>query len=111
MQAAIDSLPDPVVIFAVGGELQNANQAAQTLLGLTSDTGVKEPLKAVDASVRSVLERMRSHVLSGKGAYNPRGFEDAVQLPTVLGDRYSCRAQRRFMRRGASSSPTVICRT
>src|SRR4249919_830446 len=41
MQAAIDSLPDPVVIFAVGGELQNANQAAQTLLGLTSDTGVK----------------------------------------------------------------------
>ena len=88
MQAAIDSLPDPVVIFAVGGELQNVNQAAQTLLGLPSETGVKEPLKAVDVSVRSVLERMRSHVLSRKGAYNPRGFEDAVQLPTVLGDRY-----------------------
>ena len=34
MQAAIDSLPDPVVIFAVGGDLQNVNQAAQTLLGV-----------------------------------------------------------------------------
>ena len=41
MQAAIDSLPDPVVIFAVGGDLQNVNQAAQTLLGITSETGVK----------------------------------------------------------------------
>jgi PAS domain-containing protein len=53
MQAAIDSLPDPVVIFSVEGSLQNVNQAAQTLLGLTSEMGVKEPLKAVDASVRS----------------------------------------------------------
>jgi len=109
MQAAIDSLPDPVVIFAVGGDLQNVNQAAQTLLGLTSETGVKEPLKAVDASVRSVLERMRSHVLSGKGAYNPRGFEDAVQLPTVLGDRYFLpRAAPVYETRGVVVAATVI---
>ena len=32
MQAAIDSLPDPVVIFSVSGELQNVNHAAETLL-------------------------------------------------------------------------------
>ena len=109
MQAAIDSLPDPVVIFAVGGELQNVNQAAQTLLGLPSETGVKEPLKAVDVSVRSVLERMRSHVLSGKGAYNPRGFEDAVQLPTVLGDRYFLpRAAPVYEARGVVVAATVI---
>jgi two-component system, NtrC family, sensor histidine kinase KinB len=109
MQAAIDSLPDPVVIFAVGGDLQNVNQAAQTLLGLISETGVKEPLKAVDASVRSVLERMRSHVLSGKGAYNPRGFEDAVQLPTVLGDRYFLpRAAPVYETRGVVVAATVI---
>ena len=109
MQAAIDSLPDPVVIFSVGGNLQNVNQAAQTLLGLTSETGVKEPLKAVDASVRSVLERMRSHVLSGKGAYNPRGFEDAVQLPTVLGDRYFLpRAAPVYETRGVVVAATVI---
>jgi signal transduction histidine kinase len=37
---------------------------------------------------------VRSHVLSGKGAYVPRGFEDAVQLPSLMGDRY-------FLPRGA----------
>jgi signal transduction histidine kinase len=41
-----------------------------------------------------VIERIRSHVLSGKGAYSPKGFEDAVQLPTLLGNRY-------FLPRGA----------
>jgi signal transduction histidine kinase len=95
MQAAIDSLPDPVVIFSVEGNLQNVNHAAETLLGLTTDTGSKEPLKSVNESVRAVLERVRSHVLSGKGAYVPRGFEDAAQLPTLLGDRY-------FLPRGAA---------
>jgi signal transduction histidine kinase len=94
MQAAIDSLPDPVVIFSVGGDLQNVNHAAETLLGLRAETGVKEPLKRVQESIRVVLERVRSHVLSGKGAYNPKGFEDAVQLPSLMGDRY-------FLPRGA----------
>ena len=94
MQAAIDSLPDPVVIFSVSGQLQNVNHAAETLLTLSAETGVKEPLKRVHESVRVVLERVRSHVLSGKGAYVPRGFEDAVQLPTLLGNRY-------FLPRGA----------
>ena len=109
MQAAIDSLPDPVVIFATGGELQNVNQAAQTLLGIREESGAKEPLKVVDASVRSVLERMRSHVLTGKGAYNPRGFEDAVQLPTVLGDRYFLpRAAPVYETRGVVVGATVI---
>jgi len=94
MQAAIDSLPDPVVIFSIEGNLQNVNHAAETLVGLKAEAGSKEPLKSVDPAVRGVLERMRSHVLSGKGAYVPRGFEDAVQLPTLLGDRY-------FLPRGA----------
>jgi signal transduction histidine kinase len=94
MQAAIDSIPDPVAIFSIEGNLQNVNHAAETLLGLKTDSGSKEPLKNVDASTRMILERIRSHVLSGKGAFVPRGFEDAVQLPTLLGDRY-------FLPRGA----------
>jgi two-component system, NtrC family, sensor histidine kinase KinB len=109
MQAAIDSLPDPVVIFSIEGSLQNVNQAAQTLLRLTAESGEKEPLKAIDASVRSVLERMRSHVLSGKGAYHPRGFEDAVKLPTILGDRYFLpRAAPVYETRGVVVGATVI---
>jgi two-component system, NtrC family, sensor histidine kinase KinB len=94
MQSAIDSLPDPVIIFSVGGDLQNVNRAAETLLGLTVEAGVKEPLKRLHESVRTVLDRVRSHVLGGKGAYVPRGFEDAVQLPSLMGDRY-------FLPRGA----------
>ncbi len=31
MQAAIDSLPDPVAIFNIDGNLQNVNRAAETL--------------------------------------------------------------------------------
>ncbi len=109
MQAAIDSLADPVVIFSVAGDLQNSNHAAQTLLGLRSEGGGKEPLEAVDASARAVLERMRSHVLSGKGAYTPRGFEDAVQLPTLLGDRYFLpRATPVYESRGVIIGATVL---
>ena len=108
MQAAIDSLPDPVAVFGVEGNLQNVNQAAESLLGLRAE-GAKEPLKAVDPSTRSVLERMRSHVLSGKGTFVPRGFEDAVQLSTLLGDRYFLpRATPVYESRGVIVGATVF---
>lgn len=108
MQAAIDSLPDPVAIFGVEGNLQNVNQAAESLLGLRAD-GAKEPLKDVDGATRAVFERMRSHVLSGKGTFVPRGFEDAVQLTTLLGDRYFLpRATPVYESRGVIVGATVF---
>ncbi|MGE5306236.1 MAG: ATP-binding protein, partial [Alphaproteobacteria bacterium] len=109
MQAAIDSLPDPVVIFSIEGNLQNVNHAAETLLGLKTEAAAKDPLKDVDAAIRAVLERMRSHVVSGKGAYVPRGFEDAVQLPTLLGERFFLpRAAPVYESRGVIVAATVI---
>ena len=109
MQAAIDSLPDPVAIFNIDGNLQNVNHAAETLIALRTDGGAKEPFKTVDAATRAVLERMRSQVLSGKGAFNPRGFEDAVQLPTLLGDRYFFpRATPVYESRGVIVGATVL---
>jgi signal transduction histidine kinase len=108
MQAAIDSLPDPVAIFGVEGNLQNVNQAAESLLGLRAD-GAKEPLKDVDGATRAVFERMRSHVLSGKGTFVPKGFEDAVQLTTLLGDRYFLpRATPVYESRGVIVGATVF---
>jgi signal transduction histidine kinase len=94
MQAAIDSIPDPVVIFRIEGNLQNVNEAAETVLGIKSSSNPKDPLQGLNVPTRAILERVRSHVLGGKGAYVPKGFEDAVQLRTLLGDRY-------FLPRGA----------
>jgi len=108
MQAAIDSLPDPVAIFGLAGDLQNVNQAAETLLGLRTDSS-KDPFKPVEPSTRAVLERMRSHVLSGKGAFVPKGFEDAVQLTTLLGERYFLpRAMPVYEARGVVVGATVF---
>jgi len=109
MQAAIDSLPDPVIIFGIKGDLQNTNLAAQTLLGLNAGDGQKEPLKRLSTPASNVIERMRSHVLSGKGAFHPHGFEDTVQLPTLLGDRqFLPRATPVYETQGVIVGATVI---
>ncbi len=109
MQAAIDSLPDPVIVFSVSGELQNVNEAAETLFGLKTGMGGKDPLAHTDSGTRAVLEKMRSHVVSGKGAYNPKGFEEAVKLSTAVGDRYFLpRATPVYESRGVVVGSTVI---
>lgn len=108
-QAAIDSLPDPVVVFGIEGDVRNVNQAAETLLGLTIEMGIKDPLTKVDPSVRTVLERLRSHVLGGKGPYTPKGFEEAIRVPSSEGDRYLLpRATPVYEPRGGIVGATVV---
>ncbi|MBI3799096.1 MAG: HAMP domain-containing protein [Deltaproteobacteria bacterium] len=87
-QAAIDSLPDPVVVFGIAGDVRNVNRAAETLLGLVLESYTTDPLKEVEPSVRAGLERLYTHVLSGKGPYTPKGFEEAVRVSSSEGDRY-----------------------
>lgn len=87
-QAAIDSLADPVVVFGAEGEIRSVNRAAEGVLGLMLSPGGADPLSDLDPSVRSVLERLRAHVLGGKGPYVPRGFEEAVRTPSGEGERY-----------------------
>jgi NtrC-family two-component system sensor histidine kinase KinB len=87
-QAAIDSLPDPVVVFGVEGDIRNVNGAAETLLGVALEASTTDPLKNVDPAVRTALERLRTHVLGGKGPYMPKGFEEAIRVSTAEGDRY-----------------------
>lgn len=79
-QAAIDSLPDPVIVFRTDGAVLNVNRAAEGLLGVSLEAGGPDPLHQVDPAVRQVLERVRAHVVSGKGPYQPRGFEEALRL-------------------------------
>jgi len=86
-QAAIDALPDPVVVFGVHGELLSANAAAGTLLRVSLDAP-GSPLAAVEPEVRAAFDRLRAHVFAGKGAYVPKGFDEALRHPGPDGDRY-----------------------
>jgi len=87
-QAAIDSLPDPVIVFDLDGGVLNVNRPAESLLGVALEAAVADPLRAVAAPVRAVLQQVRDHVLSGKGVYTPKGFEEATLVTSADGDRY-----------------------
>lgn len=107
-QAAIDSLPDPVVVFDVHGGVLNVNRSAETVLGVTLEAA-GDPVSAVAPPVRAVLQAVRDHVLSGKGVYTPKGFEDATRISTADGDRYFLpRATPVHAEEGGIAGATVI---
>lgn len=82
-QATIDSLPDPVLVVALDGALRHANQAAERTL----KAQVEASLAILDPAVRTAIERLRQHVAAGKGAYVPRGLDEALKLVTDDGER------------------------
>jgi signal transduction histidine kinase len=84
-QAAMDSLPDPVLVFAPDGQVLTANRAAELLLGARE--GQPLQLESADAPLREAIETVRSHVLQGKGPWAPRSFEEAVSVPRSEGER------------------------
>jgi signal transduction histidine kinase len=79
-QAAMDGLPDPVVMLNAAGQVQAINTATTRLLGVDADLRPKDPLGTIDPAVRSLLDRVRAHVLGGRGAYVPKGFEEALPV-------------------------------
>ncbi len=85
-QAAIDSLPDPVLVLDPAGAVLNLNGAADSMLHLGGAGG--SSLSSLDPALRSVVERVLQHVVSGRGAYVPRGFEEAVRVSSPEGDRH-----------------------
>ncbi|MEW6365288.1 MAG: HAMP domain-containing protein [Acidobacteriota bacterium] len=87
-QAAIDSIPDPVIIFAVDGGLLCSNQAADIMLDMDISQGSSGGLAPVDQELRAAIERVRDHVLTGKGPYLPKGLDEAVTMPSSEGERY-----------------------
>lgn len=103
-QAAIDGLPDPVMVFDINGRILNLNSAAETVLDLG-----KKPLSDLAPAMRDLLERVRAHVLSGKGAYVPKGFEEAVAVASHDGERYFLpRATPVYGENGALTCATVV---
>ena len=85
-QATIDSLPDPVLVVALDGELRHANQAAEAVLRARADAG-PGALATLDPAIRAAVERLRLHVAAGHGSYVPKGLDEALRIATADGDR------------------------
>jgi signal transduction histidine kinase len=109
-QAAIDSLPDPVVVFDANGGILIVNRAAEALLKIGMGSGTGAALTDIEPALRTVVEQARDHVLGGKGAYVPRGFEDAARMPSSgNGDEYYlARATPVYGEQGGITGATVI---
>lgn len=87
-QSAIDSLPDPVVIFDARGSLAHANDAAEALLRVQFPTEAGDSLDQVEPAVREVLTRLRAHIAGGKGPYAPKDFGEAIVVGQGDGQRF-----------------------
>src|SRR6185369_7802672 len=76
-----DGLPDPVLMLDATGNLQGANQAATSVLKV--DTESADPFANADPGIRALLDRIRSYVATGRGAYVPKGFEEAIRVAST----------------------------
>lgn len=108
-QAAIDSLPDPVLVLDTEGRLSNLNRAAESLLRLAPGEGVGKPVHSLDPALRERLEAVRAHVLGGRGAVVPRGFEESVRVDLPDGPRRLLpRATALYSAEGAVVGVTIV---
>ena len=108
-QAAIDSLPDPVLVLDAEGGILNLNRAAEALLRMGPGEGAGRPIHALDPLLRERVEAIRTHVLSGKGAVVPRGFEEAIRVDLQDGPhRLLPRATALYSEEGAVTGVTVV---
>jgi two-component system, NtrC family, sensor histidine kinase KinB len=77
-QAVLNSLPDPVFVFDLDGDILTLNPAAEKLL--PSGSGGMPMLRGLDPQLRGAVDTLRWHVLQGKGAVSPTSFDEAVRL-------------------------------
>ena len=99
-QAAIDSLPDPVLVLSADGQVLNVNEAAETLLHVES-----QGLGALPPPLREAIDKVRAHVLGGRGAYAPRDLTEALRAA----DRALLpRATPLYSEKGAVSGVTIV---
>ena len=108
-QAAIDSLPDPVLVLGIDGDLRHSNRAADTMLRLDAGAQGEHALRDADPAIREVVEAVRQYVVGGRGTFLPRGLEDAVRVATPEGDRhFLARGTAVYSEGGAVNGVTVV---
>ncbi|HLY09737.1 MAG TPA: ATP-binding protein [Planctomycetota bacterium] len=88
MQAALDSIPDPIIVLGSGGDIHNVNVAAKETLEIDAGEASESLWQFVPPVVKEAAEKLHRHVLAGKGAYTPRGFEESIRVPLSGGDRF-----------------------
>jgi two-component system, NtrC family, sensor histidine kinase KinB len=108
-QAAIDSIPDPVILFSNDGGILKINDAAAALVQ-KSFAGQVDVLASLPPELRSALENARTYVLDGKGPYIPNGFEDAIAITDANGNEswFLLRATPVYEQRGRINGVTAI---
>ncbi len=87
-QAAMDSLPDPVVSLDLEGKVLGMNRAAEALFGAAIAGTFAEYLRYLDPELTVAVEKVRGHVTAGKGPYIPEVIGEAVRTTLGGGERY-----------------------
>ena len=77
-QAAIDGLPDPVLLLRPGGELLGSNGIAESVLKLAGKEPAGSIYEVLPATLKGAVEKAIAHVVSGKGPYAPTAYEEAA---------------------------------
>jgi signal transduction histidine kinase len=87
-QAAIDSLPEPVVATDLEGKILNANRTAEAWFGPVLSGSLMDAVRNLEPALAAAIEKARKYVLAGKGAYLPSDLEEAVKIVASEGERY-----------------------
>lgn len=108
-QAAIDSIPDPVIVFTPDGGILKINSQAEKLLMNGRAEAPANVLDTLNPEIRAVVTEARLHVLQGKGPFTPGGFDEAFPVAVPDGNHYYLlRATPVYEERGEIVGVTVI---
>jgi len=108
-QAAIDSIPYPVLVLGVDRTVISVNESGRSLLKINDVKSDENPLTRLEPELRDVIEKARDHVASGKGPYIPPGFEVAVRVAAPREDRYLlARGTPLYAQNGSITGVTVV---
>ena len=79
MQAAIDSLPDPVIVLDLKGELRHVNQAAINIF-LVEPFHEIFPFSNTPEPILEAIGSLKNHVLGGKGPLVAKSVSEAISV-------------------------------
>ncbi|MEO5378038.1 MAG: ATP-binding protein [Magnetococcus sp. DMHC-6] len=87
-QAAIDSLPDPVLVFGTEGHIITVNAAGYFLLPPADSLPEERFSSEVSRELSTTIDTVLRHVLAGKGAWQASSFSEAVSVTSAEGAQW-----------------------